>query len=65
MRRLDGLEDEDLLVPAEVAELFRVDPKTVTRWSQLGKIKSIRTLGGHRRFRVGEVRRLLNSGYGS
>ncbi len=40
--------------------MFRVDPKTVTRWHQAGKISAIRTLGGHRRFYASEVRRLLS-----
>lgn len=52
-------EQETLLTPAEVAKMFRVDPKTVTRWAQAGKLSSIRTLGGHRRYRRGEVTRLL------
>jgi excisionase family DNA binding protein len=42
-----------------VAALFRVDPKTVTRWAAAGRIGSIRTPGGHRRFRESEVRALL------
>jgi excisionase family DNA binding protein len=42
-----------------VANLFRVDPKTVTRWAAAGRIGSIRTPGGHRRFRESEVRALL------
>jgi excisionase family DNA binding protein len=52
-------ETESLLTPAEVAALFRVDPKTVTRWAKAGKLSSIRTLGGHRRYRESEVRALL------
>lgn len=52
-------EGERLLTPAEVAALFRVDPKTVTRWAKAGKLSSIRTLGGHRRYWETEVRRLL------
>lgn len=48
-----------LLTPGEVAALFRVDPKTVTRWASAGRINSIRTPGGHRRFRESEVRALL------
>ena len=48
-----------LLTPAEVAALFRVNPKTVTRWARAGKITAIRTLGGHRRFRASEIRRCL------
>jgi excisionase family DNA binding protein len=52
-------ESEELLTPAEVAALFRVDPKTVTRWAKAGKLTSIRTLGGHRRYKATEVRALL------
>ena len=52
------IEDEELLTPAEVAAMFRVDPKTVTRWAKAGKLSSIRTLGGHRRYRASEVARL-------
>jgi len=48
-----------LLTPAEVAALFRVDPKTVTRWARAGKLTSVRTPGNHRRFRESEVRALL------
>lgn len=48
-----------LMTPAEVAKLFRVDPKTVTRWAQSGKLSSLRTLGGHRRYRREEVEKLL------
>jgi excisionase family DNA binding protein len=52
---------DDLLTPAEVAKKFRVDPKTVTRWAKAGKLSSIRTLGGHRRYRKDEVDRFLES----
>jgi excisionase family DNA binding protein len=52
---------EVLLTPAEVAQLFRVDPKTVTRWAKAGKLTAIRTLGGHRRYRQSEVQNLLNA----
>ncbi|MGI8758006.1 MAG: BldC family transcriptional regulator [Acidimicrobiales bacterium] len=48
---------EKLLTPAEVAKMFRVNPKTVTRWAKAGKLSAIRTLGGHRRFRASEVNR--------
>jgi excisionase family DNA binding protein len=55
------IEQEVLLTPAEVAKLFRVDPKTVTRWAKAGKITAIRTLGGHRRYRQSEIQALLKS----
>lgn len=51
----DSLDDR-LLTPREVAAEFRVDPKTVTRWAKAGMIPSLRTLGGHRRFRESDVR---------
>ena len=52
---------ENLLTQAEVAALFRVDPKTVTRWAKAGKLTSIRTLGGHRRYKESEVKALLKT----
>lgn len=48
-----------LLTPAEVAALFRVNPKTVTRWARAGKITAVRTLGGHRRFHAAEIHAFL------
>jgi excisionase family DNA binding protein len=54
-------DQEVLLTPAEVASLFRVDPKTVTRWAKSGKLTSIRTLGGHRRYKESEVKALLSA----
>jgi excisionase family DNA binding protein len=54
-------EQEVLLTPAEVAALFRVDPKTVTRWAKAGKLTAIKTLGGHRRYRQSEVQSLLKA----
>lgn len=53
-------EDFDkLLTPGEVASLFRVDPKTVTRWAKAGRLASVRTMGGHRRFHRAEVEKQL------
>lgn len=50
---------EELLTRVEVAKMFRVDPKTVTRWANGGKLSFVRTLGGHRRYRKAEVLQLL------
>lgn len=52
-------QEDELLSPGEVARLFGVDPKTVTRWAESGKLHPIRTLGGHRRYRASEVYELL------
>lgn len=53
-------EPEELLTPGQVARLFGVDPKTVTRWAGAGKLTALHTLGGHRRYRSAEVHELLN-----
>ena len=53
---------ERLLTSAEVAAIFGVDPKTVSRWALRGRIPSVRTPGRHRRFREAEVRALLRDG---
>lgn len=51
--------DETLLTSGEVAERFRVKRKTVWAWANAGRINSIRTPGGHRRFRESEIRALM------
>jgi len=58
---LQSSQAEVLLTPSEVATLFRVDPKTVTRWAKAGKLTAIRTLGGHRRYRQSEVLALIKN----
>ena len=49
-----------LLTPGEVAEIFRVTPKTVSHWADAGRLPCVRTPGGHRRFRESEVHALLD-----
>lgn len=50
--------DEYLLTPQEVAARFAVDPKTVTRWARKGKLPSIKTPGGHRRYKLSVIEAL-------
>ncbi|HEX2028205.1 MAG TPA: BldC family transcriptional regulator [Nitriliruptorales bacterium] len=57
-------EDEELLTPGQVARLFGVNPKTVTRWAEAGHLTPVRTLGGHRRYRSSEVYELLGRAAG-
>jgi excisionase family DNA binding protein len=54
-------ENDQLLTPSEVAGLFRVESKTMTRWPKAGKTSSIRTVGGNRRFRRSEIRTLISA----
>lgn len=49
----------DLYTPAEVAALFKVDAKTVTRWAVAGRLSFMLTLGGHRRYLQSEVHALM------
>ena len=50
---------DHLLTAAEVAQLFRVSVKTVGRWGRSGALPLRRTVGGHHRYRVTDVRALL------
>jgi excisionase family DNA binding protein len=58
--RLQAIEsppaDEALLSPGDVAQLLNVTPKTVWRWATDGGLPTSRTIGGHRRYRWGDVR---------
>lgn len=58
--QLNGENDNAVLIPEEVAAVFRVDTKTVTRWAADGKINSFKTAGGHRRFYVRDVKKAMN-----
>lgn len=42
----------NLITVKEAAELLGVSTKTIRRWEADGKIKAVRTLGGHRRFDI-------------
>lgn len=54
-------DDDRLLTPREVAMLFHVRTTTIARWSREGRLSSSLTPGGHRRYKVGDVRALLNA----
>jgi len=47
------------LTRSDVARLFGVSGSTVTRWARTGLLRSIRTPGGHYRFRSDEVHRVV------
>ena len=49
----------EYLTTGEVADLFRVDTSTVARWAELGKVPSVRTPGGRRRFPKDAILALL------
>jgi excisionase family DNA binding protein len=55
----------NLLRSQEVAQIFDVTERTVVNWAAAGKLSSLRTVGGHLRFRREEVLRLLRPPSGS
>ena len=57
---LDSFMDTNSFTTAEVANFCRVSDATVKRWESAGLIKSVRTSGGHRRFRAEEIARFQN-----
>ncbi len=54
-----GVDDQTFLRPGEVAAIFGVQPRTVVRWAQDGRLPSIRTPGGHTRFHADAVHALV------
>lgn len=59
-KRLAAAGDEELFTPGEVAQLFHVNPKTVSRWLKIGRLAAIRTPGGHHRVRAADLRKRLS-----
>ena len=53
-------EPDRLLKPGEVAAMFKVKVRTVTRWARAGLIPSGWTPGGSRRYPESQVRALLD-----
>lgn len=54
-----GIKDDQLLTPREVARLFGVNTATIARWSREGRLDSSVTPGGHRRYRLPDVRAMM------
>ncbi len=50
----------EIMTPREAAALFKVNPKTLTRWADEGKVPCFKTLGGHRRFYRADIEALRN-----
>jgi DNA-binding transcriptional MerR regulator len=50
-----GKRNKQILTRGDVARIFSVTPSTVSRWSREGKLPSVRTLGGQRRYLLNTV----------
>jgi excisionase family DNA binding protein len=61
IQRISELGDGDrLLTPREVAEVFGVRTTTIALWARDGTLAFLPTPGGHRRYRLCDVRALLD-----
>lgn len=54
--------EDRLLKLAEAALLLGVTPQTVRQWDKDGKLRCVRTPGGHRRVRLSEVQKMMDGG---
>jgi len=45
----------------KAAKLLSVHPDTLRKWEQQGFLRSVRTLGGHRRYLLTDIETLLTS----
>lgn len=53
---------KDLLSPKQVAQAIGVSESSLKRWCDQGVIPTVRTAGGHRRLRLGDVLRFVRDG---
>lgn len=60
-QRMDAYDPDELLTSAQVQQLANISKSTVSRAVKDGRIKPLRTPGGHFRFRRADVDALLTS----
>ena len=60
MAQVSGQEGGEYLRTGDVARLFHVSTGTVDRWTSIGRLGCVRTIGGHRRFSPAAVRALID-----
>ena len=50
---------DELLTTGEAARRLGIDPQTIRKWTNDGRLRCVRTLGGHRRFWTSDINRIL------
>jgi excisionase family DNA binding protein len=55
-------DDDELLTMQEAVNRFRVRPRTLQRWVMEGKVSTVRTIRGGRRYRRSDIEVLLRRG---
>lgn len=52
--------NEQLIGIQEAAKILNVKPATLRRWDKTGTFKSVRTPGGHRRYRQSDIEKFMS-----
>jgi excisionase family DNA binding protein len=55
---------DEIISPKEAAKMLGVSITTLRNWENDKKIKCVRTLGGHRRFRLAEIKKIMEGNSG-
>ena len=55
------MDEQELISPAQAAKMLGVSITTLRNWEKAGKIKCIKTLGGHRRYKRSEIEQILQN----
>jgi len=58
------MDEKDLISVGEAAKMLNVSIDTLRRWDKIGKFRSIKSLGGHRRYSKIQINLFLNDLFG-
>lgn len=51
---------EELISPQKAAKMLSVSTDTLRNWELAGKLQVVKTMGGHRRYQLEQIKKLLN-----
>lgn len=57
---IKGENMDNLINPKQAAKMLGVTPDCLRHWENAGKLQCVRTLGGHRRYKLKDIKKLLN-----
>jgi len=52
---------EELITPKQASQLLNVTTDCLRKWEILGKLKCVKTMGGHRRYKLLDIEKLLKN----
>lgn len=54
------MDSDKLITPKKASELLGVTIDCLRKWERAGKLRCVKTLGGHRRYKLEDIKKLLN-----